>query len=618
MNQGHSTSSVEDQVIRTVSSLVSKKTGVILGERQKGMVQGRMVRRIREVGCRNYEEYLDYLNRNQAAETEHLVSLLTTHHTFFFREFEHFEFLLNQALPGLIEAARRERRKLRFLSAACSKGHEVYTIGMFLKAHLPHDIDFEIVGGDICQESVDFAKNGVYRWEEVKTIPAHYMAQNWARGTGKITDFAKVTERIRKHCRFQILNLVELDGLGSEQFDVIFCRNVFIYFERDQVRKSALGLIGKLRGDGHLIVGLSESLNGMEMPIEWEGPSVYRMAAPERTEPALQKPSVLSRAPALKQPKPSRGSESESPVESAKPRPIELFAIDDSPTVLKLMQKLANENGFKFIGSAKDGREALNLLTGPSGLKPTVITLDLHMPVMNGLEFLKEFRKQSQIPVVLVSSINREEQTLAQSALAAGANDYVEKPALDRWKETSSELSAKVKAAAQLASLSVAATIDLSIDRSFSDKKGAGSTHRKWVIVSDEVSKNRAFEFAKRHRERVECVVVDVQVGTAGRTAAAKTPPVVGLEMLDLSQARSRFLLQDGERALLVFGELTPSVKSLIGRFGKVRTLIEETPNSVKQIAELRTQLGQAVDVFPTYSFAYEADRQLIPRDSAA
>lgn len=588
---------VNDELIRFVSKIVSEQTGVILGEKQKGMVQGRIGRRLREVGVATHDEYLKYIKANLEKETQFLVSLLTTHHTFFFREFEHFEHLLEKTIPRVLaEMKETGRKKMRILSAACSKGHEVYSLAMFLKKNLPPGTDFEVVGGDVCAESVQFAKNGVYKWEEVKTVPAMYLQGNWARGTGSIADFVKVVDGLKKHCKFGMMNLVDVTGFDEEKFDVVFCRNVFIYFEREQVQRSTQALLDRLLPTGDLIIGLSESLNGLDLPVIWEGPSVYRLKSGVDAKKA--KPMAATAAPAGVPPaKPSPAPlPAPAPVAAA---PIKIFAVDDSPTVLKLIEKMCKESGFEFLGAAKDGAEALRMLTGPNAPKPSVITLDLHMPNMNGLEFLKAYRALAKTPVIVVSSINREEQALAQQALSSGANDYVEKPAMDRWKETTSELVAKIKAIARQAN---ATTGPSDLDRAFVDKTATASRapSRKWVVLAGPADLARAKEFAKNNSKRVEMIV---QTGNSPVAASGGTKVVSVFEA-------TRLVGQNGQDyCLLMLGEPDESACAFAVRIKVARVLLEETAKSAPQAVALRKELGPSFDRYPLMSFTYEADR---------
>jgi len=410
--------------VQEVARIVNEMAGIQLGPRQFPMVENRLKTRMLRLSLETFEEYLTHLKQNRETESQALLSLMTTHHTFFFREFAHFEFLLNRGLSKLIELARqRPDKTIRVLSAACSRGQEVYSLAMFFQFHLKAaapDIQFEIWGTDVDPESVRLAKNGVYKADELKQSPAMYLDGCWIRGTGSVRDYSKVRKELKARCHFTTANLLNLDSfLEGREFDLIFCRNVFIYFNSEQIEHVTKRLLKSLSKGGFLILGLSESLNGLSVPIESAGPSIYQHPTPKNAK-------ATSPAPA---PKPA-------PV-----RPLQVLCIDDSPAIHALLKKvLVAEEGFRIAGVAKNGREGLELLKKQ---KFDVITLDLHMPELDGLGFLKE--KTDPTPVLVISSINRDDTSLAQKALQSGAKDYVEKPSLENLTQAGNEIRAKIK-----------------------------------------------------------------------------------------------------------------------------------------------------------------------------
>ena len=192
--------------IDKISKIASELTGVQLGERQRSMVETRLGRRLAQLKLKNLDEYHTYLTENFNVESRALISLLTTHHTFFFREFLHFKFLEDQAFDKLVEVARtRPDKTIRIWSAACSRGQEVYSLAMFfdklLRERAP-DVKYQILGTDVDIESVKWAQNGVYNKNEIKEVPLAYLTNNWARGTGKIADFVKVKDVLKSRCKF--------------------------------------------------------------------------------------------------------------------------------------------------------------------------------------------------------------------------------------------------------------------------------------------------------------------------------------------------------------------------------------------------------------------------------
>jgi chemotaxis protein methyltransferase CheR len=190
-------------VIDEVSRVVTEITGVQLGEQQRAMVQNRLMKRCSELGLASEREYADYFRRNRDSETQALVSLLTTHHTYFFREFAHFEYLADH-LPELVQTVRaRGDKTLRIWSAACSRGQEAYSLAMLLAAYLPRlapELTVQILGTDVDSESVAVARNGVYKRREIVEIPQHLAADHWARGSGAISDFVRAKAGPKPRC----------------------------------------------------------------------------------------------------------------------------------------------------------------------------------------------------------------------------------------------------------------------------------------------------------------------------------------------------------------------------------------------------------------------------------
>lgn len=417
-----------DRVVAEVSKIVEEMAGVQLGERQKSMVENRLRTRMMRLNVAEFQGYLTHLNRHREEESQALLSLMTTHHTFFFREFAHFEYLLNKVLPGMIEACRRRGdRKIRIWSAACSRGQEAYSLAMFFSFHLREaapDIDFEIEATDVDPESVEIAKNGVYRIVELNQAPAMYARNQWIHGKGSVAEFGKIRPELKAKVKFGVMNLLEpKTALDGKNFDIVFCRNVFIYFNKDQIKKCTTKILEHLDVHGHLFLGVSESIAGLGLPVQSLGSSIHRRAVEEVK--AVKEESVPALAPT---------------------KPLRVFSVDDSPTILALLNKiLTPDQGFELVGTAANGRLAIDWLK-----KNTcdLITLDIHMPVLDGVGFLEETRSANRPPVLVLSSVNREEPTLGQKVLSLGAFDYVEKPSLQNVAQAGNEIRAKLRLAA--------------------------------------------------------------------------------------------------------------------------------------------------------------------------
>lgn len=418
-------------VVAEVSKIVSRMAGIQLGERQVSMVENRLKARMVKLGIKDFTSYLSFLKKHQEDESQALVSLMTTHHTYFFREFSHFEFLLNKGLDRLIEKAKkRGDNKIRIWSAAASRGQEAYSLAMFFKFHLSQSnsgVDFEIWGTDIDPESIAHAKNGVYKAEELKQSPAMYIGNNWIRGSGNVKEFSKIKDDIKQKCHFSTLNLLEPKNfLANRNFDVIFCRNVFIYFNQEQIKQCSEVFLKHLDPDGLLFLGVSESLSGLKVNAESTGPSIYQHPRPAQTYNREVKKQVQMSIP-------------------QKIRPIDVLCVDDSKAILTLMNTILNkESGFNVKATANNGLEALEKIKHD---KFDIITLDMHMPELDGLGFLEKSKDLSRPPVIVVSSVNRDDTSIAQKAMQLGAVDYVEKPSLENIAQASNEIRSKLKMA---------------------------------------------------------------------------------------------------------------------------------------------------------------------------
>ena len=414
-----------DHLVDDISHEVSKLTGNVMSEKQRPMVESRMRRRCLDLKFNTPVEYRTYWRAHTEAENKVLIGLLTTHFTSFFREFLHFEWIAEE-LPTLVASARKEGRStLKFWSAASSKGQEVWSLCMWLNHHMPKidaSMKWEVHGSDIDQVSVKEGENGVYHRRELETAPRHLWEGQWVRGKGDIEDWYKIKAELKSHAHFQTQNLLSLTVPVTEKFDVIMCRNVLIYFDRTNQENIVKSLLKYLTPQGALITGMSESLSGYGLPIKGMAPSVYKSQTALTLEPAAKKVTT--------------------PSSVTLPVPLRVLCVDDSPTVITILKKILKAPDFEIVGTANNGEEAMEKM---KTLKPDVITLDLHMPVMDGPTFLKTSGAASTIPVVVVSSVDRDHAPLISPLKDLGVCDFVEKPTLGNINDIADELAQKLK-----------------------------------------------------------------------------------------------------------------------------------------------------------------------------
>lgn len=435
-------SDMNHKVIREIAQIMQELTGILLQDKQYSMMESRLTKRMYELNLSDFDEYLKHLKGNFSTESKVLITLLTTHHTSFFREFVHFEYLLKEALPKTIERMRASNeKKIRIWSAGCSTGQEIYSLAMFLDYHLPQmapDFDYEIFGTDIDIGCIKSAKNGVYRYEQIKEIPAMYQGKHWQRGTGDIANFVRISEKLRKRCLFMTSNLFDTSMLIGQSYHLIFCRNVFLYFNQAQIDSVTKSLLNLLSPSGYLFLGLSESLSGSSVETEQVGPSVFHKMdknAEKSKQPVLEplRAVELGGAAALHEEQP------------AGDRIYRVVCVDDSTVILSIMKKiLVRENGFEVVATAPNGLEAKEVIERE---KPDIVTMDIHMPLMTGVEYLQSNMHPDHPPVVMVSSVSREDADFGLQSLELGAVDFIEKPSLINLQEKAKEICFKLKTA---------------------------------------------------------------------------------------------------------------------------------------------------------------------------
>jgi chemotaxis protein methyltransferase CheR len=472
-------------LIEYISKKVMGMTGVQLGEKQRSMVESRLKKRAGDLGFSEFDDYNTYFQDHEEQELQQLVSLLTTHYTYFFREFAHFEFISDTALAQLIPEVRaRPDKTLKIWSAACSRGQEVYSLAMYLKHHLATlapDLKFSILGTDVDPQSVKIAQNGVYPRREIREAPLVYLGDHWARGTGEISEYVKAKNTLRDQVRFEPANLLDLSGkLPGQQFDIIMCRNVFIYFTPEQIKISTQQMMNHLQPNGFLFIGISESLNGLGLSLETRGPSIYSHT---KVKKATVAPAATTTARPAVTTTPAPVIPITPPV--SMPAVLKVLCVDDSPSIHTLMKQiLKKEEGFEIVGNAMNGVEAAKLLKELPQVD--LMTLDIHMPELNGIEYLEKHFGSKHPPVVMITSVSRDNADLALRSLRLGASDFIEKPALNNLQERGDEIRAKLKTAFKAkAKGAINTSLDQQFKRSIAIQKPEQKARVVFASLSD-------------------------------------------------------------------------------------------------------------------------------------
>ena len=261
---------ITDQEFVQFQRFIFEAAGISLSSAKKALVSGRLAKRLQQYQLGSYMEYFRLLASGQApAEVQTAVDLLTTNETYFFREPKHFELLREQAL-----AARRRTQPFRVWSAASSTGEEAYSIAMVL-ADCLEGSSWEVIGSDISARVLRQARSGHYSTERTQYIPQDYLRRFCLKGIGNQQGTLLVERSLRSRVQFMQVNLNEpLPQLGA--FDVIFLRNVMIYFNGDTKRQVVARVLSLLKPGGHFCVGHSESLNVITDAVRPLAPSIYR------------------------------------------------------------------------------------------------------------------------------------------------------------------------------------------------------------------------------------------------------------------------------------------------------------------------------------------------------
>ncbi|MGM0461218.1 MAG: CheR family methyltransferase [Fibrobacterota bacterium] len=267
-----------DEEFTRISRIVYAKFGINLTEKKKTLVNSRLQSLLRKYKFKSFSEYITHVeNRKNPEALTELINKISTNHTFFFREIKHFEFLKDVLLPEVKSYHRRKNSStVRFWCAAASTGEEPYSLMMEILEFFGRDYrnwHAGLLATDISQNALGKAQNGVYTADRIKTIPPYLLHSYF----DKIdTDSYRIKDFVKKEVLFKTLNLIDTSFPLRGNFDLISCRNVMIYFDRDTKNRLVQKLYDQLRPGGYLFTGHSESLSGLTHGFSTVQSAIYK------------------------------------------------------------------------------------------------------------------------------------------------------------------------------------------------------------------------------------------------------------------------------------------------------------------------------------------------------
>lgn len=266
--------SFEDSDFKRVKGMVYEFAGIDLNESKKNLVYNRLSKRIRFLSMTSFNQYLDFVEQEGESEFVHLINAITTNLTFFFRENHHFEYLANTIIPMLVKE-NAATKKIRIWSAGCSTGEEPYSLAITLKEAVPSGWDARVLATDLDTNVVQTGMTGVYKADRLKGVSEERKKRWFMKGSGSQEGFVRVKKELQEIIDFGQINLMN-DWPIKDSIDVIFCRNVVIYFDKPTQSKLFNRYADLLPSHGHLLIGHSESLYKVCDRFELLGQTIYK------------------------------------------------------------------------------------------------------------------------------------------------------------------------------------------------------------------------------------------------------------------------------------------------------------------------------------------------------
>lgn len=262
-----------------LSQFITSEYGIKLPPEKKIMLQSRLQRRLKALGITDYKKYIEYVFSDEGKKQEliHMIDVVTTNKTDFFRENKHFEVLLDRLLPEM-QQGQRYQKQLKAWSAGCSSGEEPYTLAMVLSEFgINHPgFDFSILATDISYQMLNKGAEAIYPEDKVNIIPMSLKKRYLLRSKDRNQKTVRIAPQLRQKITFKRHNLMDQHYNINETFDLVFCRNVLIYFYRENQEKIINKLCERLRPGGYFFLGHSESILNLNVPLKQIESTIYK------------------------------------------------------------------------------------------------------------------------------------------------------------------------------------------------------------------------------------------------------------------------------------------------------------------------------------------------------
>lgn len=270
-------STLSDAEFKKLSEFIQNNYGIKMPPTKKIVLQGRLHKRLKYLQIPDFKSYVDYVfSKKGENEIIHMMDVVSTNKTDFYREPVHFDYLRDTILPEFIK--QNKQSHIKVWSAGCSSGEEPYTLAIVLQEFKEKNpgFDYSILATDISTQMLQQGANGVYKEEKIEIVPLEQKRKYFLRSKDRTNPRVRLIKPLRNKISFQRLNFMDNTYQVNDVFDIIFCRNALIYFERENQEQVINKLAAKLSNQGYFFLGHSESITNMKVPLKSFKPTIFK------------------------------------------------------------------------------------------------------------------------------------------------------------------------------------------------------------------------------------------------------------------------------------------------------------------------------------------------------